>query len=74
MVASVLLAMAWHDFLAVFRIVPYCKSRVASDTAGAGGFEAYYQTQWFSGLWTSEQVPLLIAYNELFPVVIAVHV
>ena len=53
---------------------PTVDLEVASDTAGAGGFEAYYQTQWFNGLWTSEQVPLLIAYNELFPVVIAAHV
>ena len=47
---------------------------VTSDAAGALGHGAYFNLEWFNGLWFACQKPFLIAYKELFPVVIAAHV
>ena len=46
---------------------------VTSDAAGAIGFGAYSQGQWFYGAWSTVQARQSIAYQELFPVVIAAH-
>ena len=47
---------------------------VTSDAAGALGYGAYFETEWFNGVWLAGQKPLSIAYKELFPVAIAAHV
>lgn len=41
---------------------------VTSDAAGAIGFGAYSQGQWFYGAWSKVQARQSIAYQELFPV------
>ena len=46
---------------------------VTSDAAGAIGFGAYSQGQWFYGAWSTVQARQSIAYQELFPLVIAAH-
>ena len=46
---------------------------VTSDAAGAIGFGAYSRGQWFYGAWSTVQARQSIAYQELFPVVIAAH-
>lgn len=47
---------------------------VTSDAAGALGYGAYCNQEWFNGMWFEPQKPLSIAYKEFFPVVIAGHV
>ena len=39
---------------------------VTSDAAGALGYGAYFETEWFNGVWLAGQKPLSIAYKELF--------
>ena len=46
---------------------------VTSDAAGVIGFGAYPRGQWFYGAWSTVQTRQSIAYQELFPVVIAAH-
>ena len=46
---------------------------VTSDAAGAIGFGAYSQGQWFYSAWSTMQARQSIAYQEFFPVVIAAH-
>ena len=46
---------------------------MSSDAAGALGYGAIFDNEWFMGEWSSLQKPLLIAYKELFPVVVASH-
>ena len=46
---------------------------VTSDAAGAIGFGAYSQGQWFYGAWSMVQARQSIGYQELFPVLIAAH-
>ena len=46
---------------------------VTSDAAGAVGVSAFSQGQWFYGAWSTVQARQSIAYQELFPVVIAAH-
>ena len=46
---------------------------VTSDAAGALGFRAYFNTEWFSGTWVPSQMCQSIAYKELFPVVVTSH-
>ena len=46
---------------------------VSSDAAGALGYGAIFGNEWFVGEWSSSQKPVLIAYKELFPVVVASH-
>ena len=47
--------------------------QVSSDAAGTLGFGAIFQHQWFCGPWSACQLPLSIAYKELFPIVVAAH-
>ena len=47
---------------------------VSSDASGAIGYGAFMHNEWFNGRWSTLQLPLSIAYKELFPVVLAVHV
>lgn len=45
--------------------------QVSSDAAGTLGYGALFKRDWFAGAWSSAQMPLSIAYKELFPVVLA---
>jgi len=47
---------------------------VTSDAAGSLGFGAHFKNEWFSGAWGISQSDQSIAYKELFPVVVALHV
>ena len=47
---------------------------VTSDAAGAVGYGAIFQDQWFNGCWFPSQLDHSIAYKELFPIVLAAHV
>ena len=38
------------------------------------GYRAFIDNEWFNGRWSPLQLPLSIAYKELFPVVLAAHV
>ncbi|KAK3749933.1 hypothetical protein QZH41_017383, partial [Actinostola sp. cb2023] len=40
---------------------------VTSDAAGAVGYGAYYNGDWFNGRWSPCQLQHSIAYKELFP-------
>ena len=44
---------------------------VSSDAAGSVRFEAILSRDWFMGRWSPLQLPLSIAYKELFPIVLA---
>ena len=44
---------------------------VSSDASGAIGYGAFMDNEWFNGRWPTLQLPLSIAYKELFPVVLA---
>lgn len=46
---------------------------VNSDAAGSLGYGVYFQGQCFQGPWSHAQAHQSIAYNDLFPVVIAAH-
>ena len=52
---------------------PLPQFQVSSDAAGALGYGAIFDNEWFVGEWSSSQNPLSIAYMELFPVVVASH-
>ena len=45
--------------------------QVSSDAASTLGYGALFKRDWFAGAWSSAQMPLSIAYKELFPVVLA---
>ena len=72
----------WQQFLASWHGVGFwlypgmsaaTDLEVTSDAAGAVGFGAFSQGQWFYGAWSTVQARQSIAYQELFPVVIAAH-
>ena len=46
---------------------------VTLDAAGTIGFGTYSQGQWFHGAWSMVQATQSIAYQELFPLVIAAY-
>jgi hypothetical protein len=48
--------------------------QVVSDASGAIGYGAFYNQEWFNGVWVETQVTQSIAYKELFPIVLAAHV
>ena len=45
--------------------------QVSSNSAGTLGYGALFKRDCFAGAWSSAQMPLSIAYKELFPVVLA---
>ena len=47
--------------------------QVSSDAAGALGYGAFFNNQWFYGPWSASQQSLSIAYKELFPIVVAAY-
>ena len=72
----------WQQFLASWHGVGFwlypgmsaaTDLEVTSDAAGAIGFGAYSQGQWFYGAWSMVQARQSIGYQELFPVLIAAH-
>ena len=71
MVAAVFSFLAWSWVL--IRPRYFCRHLVTSDAAGATSFGAYSQDQWFYGAWSMVQARQSMAYQELFPVVIAAH-
>ena len=52
---------------------PFPDFFVCSDASGAIGYGAFMDNEWFNGWWFPLQIPLSIAYKELFPVVLAAH-
>ena len=61
------------SFLLARQWAPLTDFHISSDAAGARGYGAIFNGQWFVGKWSSAQQPLSIAYKELFPVVVAAH-
>ena len=47
--------------------------QVSSDATGSLGFGAIFNSQCFFGVWSASQQPLSIAYEKLFPIVMAAH-
>ena len=47
---------------------------ISSHASGAFGYGVFMENKWFNGRWSTLQLPLSIAYKELFPVVLAAHV
>ena len=45
-----------------------------TDSAGAVGFGAYCNGEWFNGRWSQAQLPYSIQWKELYPIVLAAHV
>lgn len=45
--------------------------QVSSDAAGTLGHGAIFEREWFAGAWSSAQMPMSMAYKELFPVVVS---
>lgn len=48
--------------------------QVSTDAAGAVGYGAFLDGQWFAGRWLASQQSASIAFKELFPIVLAAHV
>ena len=72
----------WHDFLTYWHGVSFwlfpgmsapSDVEVTSDAAGALGFGAYFNTEWFRGAWVPSQMHQSIAFKELFPIVVTSH-
>ena len=61
------------SFLLSPQWAPLLEFQVFSDAAGALGYGAIFNNEWFVGEWLSLQKPLPIVYKELFPVVVASH-
>ena len=47
--------------------------QVSSDAAGTLGYGAIFHHQWLCRPWSASQLPLSIAYKELFPIVMAAY-
>lgn len=60
-----------------FKLIPYSymgyHTRLSFDAVCCFGYGAIFQCHWFSGSWSASQVPLFIAYKELFAVVVAAY-
>ena len=72
----------WQQFLTSWHGVGFClypgmsaatDLEFTSEAAGAIGFGVYSRGQWFYGAWPTVQARQSIAYQELFPVVIAAY-
>ena len=66
----------WHQFLLPCHGVtfwlfpglsPTVDLEVTSNAEGAGGYGAYYQTQWFNGLWPANKSPSQSHTRSCFP-------
>ena len=60
-----------YSFLLSPRWTPIPDLHVSSDAAGSVGYGAILGRDWFVGRWSPLQLPLSIAYKELFPIVLA---
>ena len=60
-----------HSFLLYPQWAPVPDLQISSDAAGSIGYGAILGQEWFVGVWSSAQMPLSIAYKELFPVALA---
>ena len=60
-----------HSFLLYPQWAPVPDLQISSDAAGSIGYGAILGLEWFVGVWSAAQMPLSIAYKELFPVVLA---
>ena len=60
-----------YSFLLSPRWAPIPDLHVSSDAAGSVGYGAILGRDWFVGKWSPLQLPLSIAYKELFPIVLA---
>ena len=60
-----------YSFLLSPRWAPIPDLHVSSDAAGSVGYGAILGSDWFMGKWSPLQLPLSIAYKELFPIVLA---
>ena len=61
------------SFLLSPQWAPLPEFHVSSDAAGALGYGAIFDNEWFVGEWSSLQKPLPITYKELFLVAVASH-
>ena len=52
---------------------PLTEFQFSSDAAGTLGYGAIFHHQWSRGSWSASQLPLSIAYKELFPIVVAAY-
>ena len=67
----------WHgvSFWLFPGLLPEADVEVSSDVAGSIGYGAYMKGHRFAGSWAPSQQPQsIIAYKELFPIVLAAHV
>ena len=60
-----------YSFLLSPRWAPIPDLHVSSDAAGSVGYGAILGRDWFVGRWSPLQLPLSIAYKELFQIVLA---
>ena len=60
-----------HSFLSYPKWAPVPDLQISSDATGSIGYGAIIGQEWFVGVWSAAQMPLSIAYKELFPVVLA---
>ena len=60
-----------YSFLLSPRWAPIPDLHVSSDAAASVGYGAIFGKDWFAGRWSPLQLPLSIAYKELFPIVLA---
>ena len=60
-----------YSFLLSPRWAPIPDLHVSSEAAGSVGYRAIFGRDWFVGRWSPLQLPLSIAYKELFPIVLA---
>lgn len=66
--------MQWDIILSFPILEPLPDFAVGLDASGVIGYGAFMAKEWFNGRWSPLQLPLSIAYKELFPVVLAAHV
>jgi len=67
----------WHgvSFWLFPGLLPEADVEVSSNVAGSIGYGAYMKGHGFAGSWAPSQQPQsIIAYKELFPIVLAAHV
>lgn len=61
------------SFLLSSQWAPLPDFHVSSVAAGAGGYGAIFDDQWFVGEWSSAQHLLSISYKESFPMVVVAY-
>jgi len=73
----------WHQFLNawhgvsfwLYPVIPVIRDlEVVSDASGTIGYGAFFDQEWFNGVWVDTQTTQSIAYKELFPIILAAHI